>query len=87
MYFVVLRLQKVIKKRYILDQKFILFRDPLFYRFFIDFGRAQAPRKWSLGARGAFSKKKRCLKKGSTWRPGGLQGSTPEIYAHPREDP
>ena len=58
MYFVVLSLQKMIKKRYIFIKNFILFHDSLFYRFFIDFGGARGLRKWSRGAQDAPSKKK-----------------------------
>ena len=74
MYFVVLSLQKMTKKRYILDQKFILFRDPLFYRFFIDFGCPGLPENGAFFILGAFSKKM-CLKKGSTWSKRGSQGA------------
>ena len=58
MYFVVLSLQKMIKKRHIFIKNFILFHDSPFYRFFIDFGGARGLRKWPLRARDAPSKKK-----------------------------
>ena len=41
----------------------MFFRDPHFYRFLIDFGRPRGLQKWSLGARGAFSTKKRKVPK------------------------
>ena len=58
MYFVVLRLQKVIKNRYFLVMNFMVFRDPHFYRFSIDFGRPRGLQKSSLSVPVAFSKKK-----------------------------
>ena len=58
MYFVVLRLLKVIKNRYFLVMNFMVFRDPHFYRFLIDFGRPWGLQKSSLSVPVAFSKKK-----------------------------
>ena len=58
MYFVVLRLLKVIENRYFLVMNFMVFRDPHFYRFSIDFGRPRGLQKSSLSVPVAFSKKK-----------------------------
>ena len=74
MYFVVLSLQKMIKKRYIFIKNFILFHDSLFYRFFIDFGGARGLRKWSRGARDAPSKIKVPTVKLTPAAPGGPRG-------------
>ena len=60
MYFVVLSLQKMIKKRYIFIKNFILFHDSLFYRFFIDFGGPGASEN-GAAAPGTRLQKKRSL--------------------------
>ena len=83
MYFVVLRLQKVIKNRYFLVMNFMFFRGPNFYWFLIDFGRPWGLQKSSLSVPVAFSKKKvliqrlHLMRKGSKnlWRdPAGSLG-------------
>ena len=83
MYFVVLRLQKVIKNLYFLVMNFMFFRDPHFYWFLIDFGRPWGLQKSSLSVPVAFSKKKvliqrlHLMRKGSKnlWRdPAGSLG-------------